>query len=79
MQQRSLSDGTRIIPCCGFDSVPSDLGTYLIVRYSQQLGVACQTVTAYFQAYGDLNGGTLTSSLNLYDSDQLTQVSDPFC
>ncbi|MBW4661422.1 MAG: saccharopine dehydrogenase NADP-binding domain-containing protein [Drouetiella hepatica Uher 2000/2452] len=75
---QAASDGTRIIPCCGFDSVPSDLGTYLVVRHLQQLGVACQTVTAYFQAYGGLNGGTLASGLNLYDSDQSAQVSDPF-
>jgi len=75
---QAASDGTRIIPCCGFDSVPSDLGTYLVVRHLQQLGVACQTVTAYFQAYGGLNGGTLASGLNLYDSDQSAQVGDPF-
>src|SRR5437762_2725514 len=24
--ERASADGTRIIPCCGFDSVPSDLG-----------------------------------------------------
>ena len=75
---QAASEGTRIIPCCGFDSVPSDLGTYLVVRHLQQLGVACQTVTAYFQAYGGLNGGTLASGFNLYDSDQSAQVGDPF-
>lgn len=26
---QAAADGTRIIPCCGFDSVPSDLGTRL--------------------------------------------------
>jgi short subunit dehydrogenase-like uncharacterized protein len=75
---QAASDGTRIIPCCGFDSVPSDLGTYLIVRYFQALGSPCKTVNAYFQAEGGLNGGTLASGFNLYDSDGATQVSDPF-
>jgi short subunit dehydrogenase-like uncharacterized protein len=76
--QASL-DGTRIIPCCGFDSVPSDLGTYLLIRYMQQeLGVACQSVKAYFQIAGGLNGGTLASGLNLYDSGQANQLSNPF-
>ncbi|MCU0569309.1 MAG: saccharopine dehydrogenase NADP-binding domain-containing protein [Oculatellaceae cyanobacterium Prado106] len=72
-------DGTRIIPCCGFDSIPSDLGAYLIVRYLQrEWGVACQQVNAYFQAYGGLNGGTLASAFNLYDSPGAAQMGDPF-
>jgi len=73
------ADGTRIIPCCGFDSVPSDLGTFLVVRHAQQeLGETCQQVNAYFQAYGGFNGGTIASALNLYDSGQTTQYSNPF-
>ncbi|NHC34972.1 saccharopine dehydrogenase family protein [Scytonema millei] len=76
---RAAADGTRIIPCCGFDSVPSDLGTYLIVRYIQQeLGTSCRAVKAYYQAIGGFNGGTLASAFNLYDSAQLSQVSNPF-
>ncbi|WP_404783723.1 saccharopine dehydrogenase family protein [Altericista sp. CCNU0014] len=76
---RAASDGTRIIPCCGFDSVPSDLGTYLVARYIQQkLGASCQTVKAYFQMTGGLNGGTLASAFNLYDSGQTDRVRDPF-
>jgi short subunit dehydrogenase-like uncharacterized protein len=72
-------DGTRIIPCCGFDAVPSDLGVYLLVRYMQQeLGVACQSVKGYFQMVGGFNGGTLASGLNLYDSGQAAQLSNPF-
>jgi short subunit dehydrogenase-like uncharacterized protein len=60
--ERAASDGTRIIPCCGFDSVPSDLGTYLVVRYMQrELGTSSRAVKAYFQAYGGFNGGTLAS------------------
>ena len=31
--ERASADGTRIVPGCGFDSVPSDLGTYLLVRH----------------------------------------------
>jgi short subunit dehydrogenase-like uncharacterized protein len=77
--RQAATDGTRIIPCCGFDSVPSDLGTYLVVRHLQrELGVSCQTVNAYFQAYGGLNGGTLASGFNLYDSYGSTQLHDPF-
>ncbi|MBD2577702.1 saccharopine dehydrogenase NADP-binding domain-containing protein [Oscillatoria sp. FACHB-1406] len=76
---QAAADGTRIIPGCGFDSVPSDLGTYLLVRHLQQeAGVPCQSVKAYFQAYGGFNGGTLASALNLYDSQAEAQFNDPF-
>lgn len=72
-------EGTRIIPCCGFDSVPSDLGAYLVVRHLQrELGVPCQSVNAYFQMFGGLNGGTLASAFNLYDSKRSTLLADPF-
>jgi short subunit dehydrogenase-like uncharacterized protein len=76
---RAASNGTRIIPACGFDSVPSDLGTYLVVRYMQrELGVPCEAVKAYFQLYGGFNGGTLAAAFNLYESGQATRARDPF-
>lgn len=76
---QAVADGTRIIPCCGFDSVPSDLGTYLIVRHLQrELGLPCKQVSAYFQAFGGFNGGTLASAFNLYDSPEAAQMNHPF-
>jgi short subunit dehydrogenase-like uncharacterized protein len=76
---QAASEGTRIIPFCGFDSVPSDLGTYLVVRHIQEkLGVPCRAVKAYFQLYGGLNGGTLASGFNLQASGQSALVRNPF-
>ncbi|WP_299484570.1 saccharopine dehydrogenase NADP-binding domain-containing protein [Acaryochloris sp. IP29b_bin.137] len=76
---KAAADGTRIIPFCGFDSVPSDLGTYLVVRFMQQaLGLPCHWVKAYFQMAGGLNGGTLASAINLMQSGQAAQMADPF-
>ncbi len=76
---QAAANGTRIIPCCGFDSVPSDLGTYLVVRYCQrELGLSCQQVNGYFQMSGGLNGGTLASALNLFDSKGTALLADPF-
>lgn len=78
-QAQAAADGTRIIPCCGFDSVPSDLGTYLVVRQIQRdLGLPCQQVKGYFQAFGGFNGGTLASGFNLSDSGRWHQVQQPF-
>lgn len=76
---QAATDGTRIIPCCGFDSVPSDLGAYLVVRHLQQKwGVSCKSVKAYFQMVGGLNGGTLASAFNLYDAERTAPLDDPF-
>lgn len=77
--EQAASTGTRIIPCCGFDSVPSDLGSFLMVQFMRQAwGVSCRSIKAYFQMVGGLNGGTLASGLNLYDCGQVDQVSNPF-
>lgn len=77
--EQAALEGTRIIPFCGFDSIPSDLGTYLVVRYIQEhLGVFCKSVKGYFQVMGGFNGGTLASGLNLYESGQFEEVGNPF-
>ncbi len=66
---RAAADGTCIIPCCGFDSVPSDLGAMLMARHIRDtIGVACAEVRAYFQLSGGLNGGTVASLLNMLNS-----------
>jgi len=71
--------GTRIITCCGFDSVPSDLGALLMARHIQQaFGVPCVEVKAYFQLYGGFNGGTMASMLNMLTSNTTVQLDDPF-
>jgi short subunit dehydrogenase-like uncharacterized protein len=76
---RAAADGTKIIPCSGFDSVPSDLGAYLVVRYMQrELSVSCRSVKAYFQMQGGFNGGTLASGFNMVDSGRWPQMRDPF-
>ena len=77
--ERAAKDGTRIIPFCGFDSVPSDLGTFLVVRHMQQkFGVPCREVKVYFRMFGGFNGGTLASALNLQDSGQAAKARNPF-
>jgi short subunit dehydrogenase-like uncharacterized protein len=62
----ATANGTRIIPCCGFDSIPSDLGAWLVSRHIREtFGVSCAEVRAYFQFSGGLNGGTVASLLNM--------------
>lgn len=76
---QAAADGTRIIPFCGFDSIPSDLGAYLVVRFMQrELGATCQQVKAYFQMAGGVNGGTLATAFNMAESGQTAQARNPF-
>jgi short subunit dehydrogenase-like uncharacterized protein len=77
--ERAAANGTRIITCCGFDSVPSDLGALLMARHIRdRLGVGCVEVRAYFQMYGGFNGGTIASFVNMIDTGALTAAADPF-
>ncbi len=70
--------GTRVIPACGFDSVPSDLGAMLMARYlREQLRVPCAEVRAYFRFSGGLNGGTVASLLNMLDTPRRREVEPP--
>jgi short subunit dehydrogenase-like uncharacterized protein len=76
---RAAADGTRIIPCCGFDSVPSDLGALLAVRRLQRRrGVEVGEVKSYFQMFGGFNGGTLASGLAQAEADRERRTRDPF-
>lgn len=76
---RAAREGTRVIPSCGFDSVPSDLGCYLLARKLQQmLGAPCAEVRAYFQMYGGFNGGTLATNFVRHDSGHVAEGRHPF-
>jgi len=76
---QAARDGTRIIPCCGFDSVPSDLGAWLVAEAAwRQHGEQCVSVKACHSMRGGLNGGTLASALNLIEGGQARLLADPF-
>ena len=72
-------EGTRIIPCCGFDSVPSDLGAWLVAQaIRRQFGEPCVSVKACHSMRGGVNGGTLASLFNVMEAGQSQQLADPF-
>ena len=75
----AVANGTRIIPFCGFDSVPSDLGTWLITQAMQaRHGEPCERVKACFSLKGGVNGGTLASALNFMGPEHARMMADPF-
>lgn len=58
--------GARIVNCCGFDSIPSDLGVYFLQQKSNQtLKQHCNSVKMRVKAMkGGASGGTIASMLN---------------
>jgi short subunit dehydrogenase-like uncharacterized protein len=55
-----------IVPTCGFDSVPSDLGTKYVLEYVKRTYKCdCKSVTHVVEkAGGGVSGGTIASFMN---------------
>lgn len=66
-QLRAEKTGARIINCCGFDSIPSDLGVYFLQKAShQQFGTVCKDVKLRVKAMkGGVSGGTVASGIEM--------------
>ena len=58
--------GARIVHCCGFDSIPSDLGVYYLQqRARERFGHPCSEVKLRVKAMrGNFSGGTYASTMN---------------
>jgi short subunit dehydrogenase-like uncharacterized protein len=54
--------GARIVHCCGFDSIPHDLGAYFTVKQLPE-GVPL-TVDGYVRSNASFSGGTYHSAIN---------------
>jgi saccharopine dehydrogenase (NAD+, L-glutamate forming) len=54
--------GARLVHCCGFDSIPHDLGAYFTVKQLPE-GVPLK-VDGYVRAGGQFSGGTYHSAIN---------------
>lgn len=61
------ASGARIVHCCGFDSIPSDLGVFFLQQQAQRrLGRAASRVKMRVRAMkGGFSGGTAASLLNV--------------
>jgi short subunit dehydrogenase-like uncharacterized protein len=61
------ASGARIVHCCGFDSIPSDLGVHVLQQEAQRrFGQPCTDVKMRVRAMrGGASGGTVASMLNL--------------
>lgn len=65
-QDEARRSGARIVHCCGFDSVPSDLGVHVLQREARRrYGAPCARVKLRIKAArGGFSGGTVASLMN---------------
>lgn len=77
--------GALIVNCCGFDSIPSDLGTYFLqARALEDTGSICEQVELGVQAAkGGFSGGTVASLVNVLkeagaDPAVRRKLADPY-
>jgi short subunit dehydrogenase-like uncharacterized protein len=62
---RAQESGARIVHCCGFDSIPSDLGVFLLHREAQS--ELEETTFVLRGARGGASGGTIDSMKTMID------------
>ena len=84
-QIRAEETGARIVHACGFDSIPSDLGTWFTQqRAIEQFGEPCVEVRmSVAGAKGGASGGTIASMMNLVeeaagDPEVRSALRDPY-
>ncbi len=65
----AAASGARIVHCCGFDSIPSDLGVHFAQREAKQrFGEYFQSIQLLVKAMrGAASGGTVASALNVVE------------
>jgi short subunit dehydrogenase-like uncharacterized protein len=59
--QKARESGARLVHCCGFDSIPHDLGAYFTVKQLPE-GVPL-TVNGYVRTEAEFSGGTFSSAI----------------
>jgi short subunit dehydrogenase-like uncharacterized protein len=65
--------GARLVHCCGFDSIPHDLGAYFTVKQLPE-GVPL-TVNGYVRSNAEFSGGTLHSAINAFGRARQTMAA----
>lgn len=68
-QTRAEATGARIVHTCGFDSIPSDLGTWFTQqRALEQFGEPCVELRMSVKgAKGGVSGGTAASGMQMFE------------
>ena len=65
--ERAGQTGARIVHCCGFDSIPMDMGVlFLQDECRRRFDASCESIALFVKATrGSASGGTLASMINI--------------
>ena len=84
-QKEAEASGARIVPCCGFDSIPSDLGVlFLNDEVTKRTGAPCTAIKMRVKAMrGGASGGTIASMMHMAEdawTDSVTRdaLTNPY-
>jgi short subunit dehydrogenase-like uncharacterized protein len=84
-EKQARESGARIVHCCGFDSIPFDLGVHFLQREARaRFGQPCTTVKMRVKSMrGSFSGGTLASVMNIIkdvaaDPALRRELADPY-
>ena len=82
---RAQETGARIVHCCGFDSIPMDMGAWFLQQEAhRRFGSYCSRIMLYVKATkGTASGGTVASMANVAktareDRSVLRLLVDPY-
>ncbi len=89
MQERhedvAKESGAWIVHCCGFDSIPSDLGVHFLQQQAtKKFGQTCNRIDMRVaKLKGGASGGTIASMINMVkeassDAELRRQLKDPY-
>lgn len=66
-EDQAKASGARIVHCCGFDSIPSDMGVHFVQQAAKEkYGKPCREVKLRIKSMrGEFSGGTAASMVNI--------------
>ncbi|MVF14357.1 saccharopine dehydrogenase [Ketobacter sp. MCCC 1A13808] len=84
-QAEAQKSGSRIVNCCGFDSIPSDMGVYYLQQQAlQKSGVPVAHIKMRVKSLkGGMSGGTVASLIDVFkraskDENIQRELNDPY-
>ena len=68
LHERAQKNEARIVPCCGFDSIPSDLGWLELSQHLKKQSILFDEIRFFLmKSRGGLSGGTIASMAGLFE------------
>lgn len=79
--QKAVERKVRIINCCGYDSVPADLGTYFTVQKfttDEPIEIECFISFSSDNAFNSISGGTWHSAIGFMNYGELNRAKKSY-